>query len=110
MIRRERDARRVAKSIRTHEKTMMGYNMASSMNLSNKNYTSTITRFDDAKNEMVSDKEVYPSVVNRAIPETVRISGSATSKVDRQRKKGLITQGEAASEKLEIAAKNRRIH
>lgn len=101
MFNRARDARRVAKSVRTHEKTMQAYGNAAASNLGN-NFTSTITIPNEANTGLTTSKETYPSAVAWAAPKSVRHPNSLRAKIDRQHKKGLITQGEAATEKLEI--------
>lgn len=103
MFNRARDARRVAKSIRTHEATMAAYGQASSGAGS---LSSTVTHPNDAGTGLTTSKESYPSAVLRTRPESVRLTSSPASKVDKQQKKGLLTQGEAAGEKLEIQIKS----
>lgn len=104
MFNRARDARRVAKSIRTHEATMAAYGKASSN--AGQSLSSTITHPNEAGTGMTTSKESYPSAVLHTRPESVRRTTSRSSKVDAQRKKGLLTQGEAAMEKLEIQIKS----
>jgi len=102
---RARDARRVAKSIRTHQETMAAYG-AASIGGRPGNLSSTIQHPNSSGTGMTSSKETYPSAVLRTRPESVRLTTSRASKVDKQRSKGLITQGEAAHEKLEIQIKS----
>lgn len=104
MFRRERDTRRTAKAVRTHEKTMDALAKASLAN--DQDYRSSLMNTAVTKKEMKEKgpyHERYGSVVTWAQPESVR-SGEYNlhRKIDAQRKKGLITQGEAAQEKLEI--------
>jgi len=100
---RARDARRVAKSIRTHEKTMQAYSNAVSGGRPG-NLSSTIQHPNASGSAMVTSKESYPNAVLHMRPESVRLTTSRTSKIDRQRKKGLLTQGEASMEKFEAQA------
>jgi|LauGreDrversion4_2_1035121.scaffolds.fasta_scaffold198647_2 hypothetical protein len=102
---RARDARRVAKSIRTHQATMAAYG-AASMGGRPGNLSSTIQHPNSSGTGMTSSKESYPSAVLHTRPESVRLTTSRASKVDKQRKKGLLTQGEASMEKLEIQIKS----
>lgn len=110
MFRRERDARRTAKSIRNHQDTMEAFGRASLSNAANKEYSSTVSQFDPEKEKMISSKESYPAVSSWRKPEGVRPSGSLSRKVDDQKKKGLLTQGEAEKEKLEISARKGNIY
>ena len=72
---RSRDARRVAKSIRTHEATMAAYGNAAVASMTDP------THF--------------------LKPESVRLTTSRSAKVDKQRAKGLITQKEQQQERFE---------
>lgn len=76
---RARDARRVAKSIRTHEKTMAAYGSA------------VIGAMKDPTHFLK--------------PESVRLTTSPSAKIDKQRAKGLITDKEASEEKFEVGIK-----
>lgn len=76
---RARDARRVAKSIRTHEATMAAYGSAA-----------TGSMRDPA---------------HFLKPESVRLTTSRGSKIDKQRGKGLITDKEANDERFEMGIK-----
>lgn len=97
---RARDARRVAKSIRTHEKTMQAYSNAV-LGGRPGNLSSTIQHPNASGSAMVTSMESYPSSVLHMRSETVRSTSSPASKIDRQKKKGLLTQGEAHMEKFE---------
>jgi hypothetical protein len=77
---RARDARRVAKSIRTHEATMAAYGSA-----------------------VVSNMQDPTHFVK---PTSVMISGSKESKIAKQRSKGLITDREANYERFESGIKS----
>jgi hypothetical protein len=77
---RARDARRVAKSIRTHEKTMAAYGSA-----------------------VVSNMKDPAHFVK---PTSVMISGSRESKIAKQRSKGLVTDREANDERFEAGIKS----
>ena len=103
MFNRARDARRVAKSIRTHQATMAAYDTATR---GAGNLQSTITHPKESGDGMTTSRESYSSAVLRTKPESVRTTTSPASKVDKQRKKGLPTQGEASQEKLEIQIKS----
>ncbi len=81
---RARDARRVAKSIRTHQATMAAYGAAAISQPSNS----------------VGDPAHFLK------PESVRLVGSSGSKIDKQRRKGLITDKEANSERFEAGLKS----
>jgi hypothetical protein len=100
---RARDARRVAKSIRTHQATMAAYG-AASMGGRPGNLSSTIQHPNSSGTGMTSSKESYPSAVLHTRPESVRLTTSRASKIDKQRSKGLLTQGEASMEKFEAQA------
>ena len=100
---RARDARRVAKSIRTWQTTMQAYSNASAGGRPGK-LSSTIQHPNSDGTGMTSSKESYPSAVLHTRPESVRLTTSRASKIDKQRSKGLLTQGEASMEKFEAQA------
>lgn len=77
---RARDARRVAKSIRTHEKTMAAYGAAAAG----------------------SGQDVWKRFLK---PESVRLTTSPGSKVEKQRTRGLLTDNEASEEQVHIGIK-----
>jgi len=89
---------------------MEAFGKASLSNAADKDYNSTITHFDPEQEKMVSSKEAYPAVSSWRKPESVRPSGSMSRKVDDQKKKGLITQGEAEKEKLEISLRKGSVY
>lgn len=84
--RRENDTKRVVKSIQDHQETMAALGRAAASS-------------DD-----------IGSAIYWAKPESVRKAGSASSKVDKQRAKGLLTDKEAGTEKLEIAVREGRVY
>lgn len=107
MFRRDKDARRTAKAVRDHKDTMDAFARASLANT--QDYSSTVQGFTE-EGKPVTSKEKYSSVVSWRKPEGVRTTGSLSRKVDDQKKKGLITQGEAENEKLEISARKGNVY
>jgi hypothetical protein len=78
--RREKDSRRVAKSIRTHQETMDAYGAAAAG----------------------SGQDVWKRFLK---PESVRLTTSPGSKVEKQRTRGLLTDKEASEEQVHIGIK-----
>jgi hypothetical protein len=102
MFRRERDARRTAKAVRDHQETMAAFGRAS------------LANEQDYRNTAGKNNSALPSnasIATWAHPENVRVGqDNPHRKIDAQRKKGLITQGEAAMEKLEVQARKGKVY
>lgn len=109
--RREMNPRRVAKSVRTHQATMAALGNAALNNVGNLSHSQNHPDIDPSDPHrtparMTNSNQVYSGYSLWRKPKSVNIVGSADQKIDRQQRKGLITQGEASSEKLENGLRN----
>jgi hypothetical protein len=95
--------RRVAKSVRTHQATMAALGNAALNNVGNLSHSQN---HPDDTGRMTNSNQIYSGYSLWRKPKSVSIVGSADQKIDRQQRKGLITQGEASSEKLENGLRN----
>lgn len=103
--RREMNPRRVAKSVRTHQATMAALGNAAVSNVGDLSHSQDHPNTDQSRMErvlnprMTNSKQVYSGYSLWRKPNAVNIVGSVDQKIDKQRRKGLITQGEAATER-----------
>ena len=105
MFRRERDARRVAKAVREHKETMGAFARASLANA--QDYKETYMGRTPFAPKTLSTT----NAVTWVHPENVRAGeNNPHRKIDAQRKKGLLTQGEAAMEKAEVQISKGKIY
>jgi len=109
--RREMNPRRVAKSVRTHQATMAALGNAALNNVGNLSHSQDHPDIDPSNpgrstGRMTNSNQMYSGFGLWRKPKSVNIVGSADQKIDRQQRKGLITQGEASSEKLENGLRN----
>lgn len=109
--RREMNPRRVAKSVRTHQATMAALGNAALSNVGHLSHSQDHPDIDPSDpgrstGRMTNSNQMYSGFGLWRKPKSVNIVGSADQKIDRQQRKGLITQGEASSEKLENGLRN----
>lgn len=111
MFRRERDTRRVVKAVRSHEDTMAALGRASFKNVGELSSSFVGVTGDSPENAKLSRMtESYPGESLWNKPKSVRDVNSTEAKIDRQNKKGLITQGEAQYEKTELSMREGNTH
>jgi hypothetical protein len=119
--RREMNPRRVAKSVRTHQATMAALGNAALSNVGNLSHSHDhpnldpsdphgsflqMLKADNPRPRMTNTKQIYSGYSLWRKPKSVNVVGSADQKIDKQQRKGLITQAEASSEKLENGLRN----
>ena len=119
--RREMNARRVAKSVRTHQTTMAALGNAAFNNMGDLSHSQDhpnidpsdphgsfldMLKADNPRPRMTNSKQIYSGITLWRKPQSVNLVGSANQKIDAQHRKGLITQAEAANEKLFAAPDN----
>jgi hypothetical protein len=119
--RREMNPRRVAKSVRTHQATMAALGNAALSNVGDLSHSQDhpnidpsdphgsflqMLKADNPRPRMTNSNQMYSGFGLWRKPKSVNIVGSADQKIDSQQRKGLITQGEASSEKLENGLRN----
>ena len=109
--RREMNPRRVAKSVRTHQATMAALGNAAASNIGDLSHSQNHPDIDPSNpgrstGRMTNSNQVYSGYSLWRKPKSVNLVGSVDQKIDKQRRKGLITQGEAATERGLASLKN----
>jgi hypothetical protein len=103
--RREMNPRRVAKSVRTHQATMLALGKAAMSNIGELSHSQNHPNIDPSdphrvlSPRMTNSKQLYSGINLWRVPQSVNLVGSAHQKIDSQYRKGLITQAEATTEK-----------